>query len=460
MGTICSAEKSVKQVHDTSHESENTTQQTARQVQPQQPQQQQQPVEKVEDKQQTEQIPSEETHVTEPQQQQSETVTIVESPNVVEDNKETTGSVLLSQDNKDILPQNETIEEHRLLEMTSNHHIQTTNTVLMVRPVDFAFNAETAVDNEFQHTLENESVLDIALSEFENSVQILRQENITVLVLEKEENESTEERIITPDAVFPNNWFGTGRDSKLIVYTMATANRRAEARRLDDVRELLEKSGCVYDPLPLILENEFQNDDSSDYSDNVVEGTGALVIDHISGTVYAAKSVRCSPSALDKYMHLRSNVFKKSILFQTKSSTGKEFYHTNVLLSIGTEFAVVCSQCIRDDPDHPSCLSRGQVLEELSKSRVVIDITLEQAEKYFCANILELRGNDNQSKIIMSTTSYSGFTDEQRQQLSKFGKIVALPIPRIEYVGGGSARCMLAEVFFKGLLPSLARMNF
>jgi hypothetical protein len=348
---------------------------------------------------------------------------------------------------------------------SAQHQIQTTNTVLMVRPVDFAFNAETAVDNEFQHTVkETDSVLHTALAEFEKSVQILKQEGIHVLVLEQEQQEehqlmttdvsSSHVRVKTPDAVFPNNWFGTSsKDNKLIVYTMAAANRRAEARRINDVRKLLEENGYIYDPMPLVLEHELPTvSQSSSEEEDVLEGTGVLVIDHIGGVAYVAKSVRCHPSALDRFMKLRQDTLNKALMFETKSSTGKEFYHTNVMLSIGTEFAVICSQSIVEQPEHPSCVSRAQVLEELSKTRTIIDVTLEQAERCFCANILELRGNDGVPKIVMSTTAYNGFTQEQRDTMSKFGKLVPIPIAdAIEFVGGGSARCMLAEVFLPRL---------
>jgi len=335
--------------------------------------------------------------------------------------------------------------------MTDNHLRQTTNTLLMVRPVHFEFNAQTAVDNEFQQNKQEETVNSTAMAEFSKAVEILKQEGVNVLVLEKEQEEAAEQQLLekTPDAVFPNNWFGTGRDGKIIVYTMATENRRAETRRLADVMQLLESNGFDFDKQPIILQEELNKiAPSQSFAEDIVEGTGALVIDHIGGVVYAAKSVRCHPAALTRFMKIRGDQFSKSVMFQTKSSTGKEFYHTNVMLSIGTQFAVVCSASIVENPDCEGCLSREQVMQHLAKDRVVIDITLEQAEKYFCANILEVRGQNDETKIVMSTSAYNGFTLEQRELLSKFGKIVAVPIgDAIEPVGGGSSRCMLAEVF-------------
>jgi hypothetical protein len=326
---------------------------------------------------------------------------------------------------------------------------QTARAVLMVRPVHFEFNVQTAVDNEFQHDKQGEEINRKAMEEFEKSVELLRQEGVDVLVLEAEQNVPVDIR--TPDAVFPNNWFGTSHDGKIIVYTMSAENRRAETRRLPDVLQLLEKHGYVFDRQPLILQEELNKVAPSQSSvEDVLEGTGALVIDHVRGVVYAARSARCHPAALARFMKLRSEHFNKCIMFQTKSSSGKEFYHTNVMLSVGTHFAVVCSESIVQDPEYDGCMSREQVMQELSKGRTVIDITLEQAEKHFCANILEVRGADNKPRIVMSTSAYNGFTQEQRDTLSKFGKIVAFPIAdAIETVGGGSSRCMLAEIFFQ-----------
>jgi hypothetical protein len=327
------------------------------------------------------------------------------------------------------------------LAYTEMNQTHTTNAVLMVRPVDFEFNAQTAVDNEFQKF--KEGVTDIAVMEFDASVEILRREGIHVVVLDTADQVRP---VKTPDAVFPNNWFGTTRDGKLIVYTMATENRRAETRRLNEVKQLLYQQGFDFDEVPIVLQEYLGGTEPE--PEDVLEGTGAFVIDHLNSTVYAAKSCRCSPKALRKYMDIRQPVLKESVMFETKSSKGKEIYHANVMLSIGTKFAVVCADSIVENPECPECLPRDQVLKKLAETRTVITITHEQAEKFFCANILELRGDNNEPKIAMSASAYRGFTDEQREVLSQFGKLVPLPLDNaIEYVGGGSARCMLAEIF-------------
>jgi hypothetical protein len=325
---------------------------------------------------------------------------------------------------------------------TAFHH--SANAVLMVRPVDFEFNEQTAMDNEFMKY--KEGVTELALLEFEKSVEILRSEGIHVVVVDKPDGMSSK----IPDAVFPNNWFGTTRDGKLIVYTMATENRRAETECLNHIKQLLAQDGFAFHNTPLVLQEHMnQGTDLSQVEpEHVLEGTGAFIIDHMSGVVYGAKSCRCNPTAMKKYMELRSQDLKEAIMFETKSSNGKEIYHANVMLSIGTKFAVVCADSIVENPECEDCVPRSEVLRRLAQDRVVISITHEQAEKYFCANILEVRGSDNQAKIVMSSSAYAGFTEEQKELLSQFGKLVPIPIDNaIEYVGGGSARCMLAEIF-------------
>jgi hypothetical protein len=324
---------------------------------------------------------------------------------------------------------------------TSFYH--SSNAVMMVRPVDFEFNEQTAMDNEFMKY--KEGVTELACQEFDQAVEILRSEGIHVVVVDKPTDGTFSK---TPDAVFPNNWFGTTRDGQLIVYTMATENRRAETQYLNHIKQLLAQEGFAFQSNPLVLHEHMTSYSTDVDPDHVLEGTGAFIIDHIGGVVYGAKSCRCSPTAMKKFMELRSNDLKEAVMFETKSSNGKEIYHANVMLSIGTKFVVVCADSIVEDPVCPDCVPRSEVLRRLAQDRVVISITHEQAEKFFCANILEVRGSDDQPKIVMSASAYEGFTSEQRDVLAQFGKLVPIPIDNaIEFVGGGSARCMMAELF-------------
>ncbi|MES2388184.1 MAG: arginine deiminase-related protein [Bacteroidota bacterium] len=301
---------------------------------------------------------------------------------------------------------------------------QITGSVLMVRPSDFTFNAETAVDNEFQNKPEGD-VTATVLAEFAESVALLRAEGIKV---------SVQEKILglpqLPDAVFPNNWFSTRPDGTVFMFPMHTTNRRAERLQFPHVDQLLAANGHSLSRVLTLLDDNAEG--------NALEGTGSMVIDHEEGIVYAAVSIRTDPEKLMQYCKLTGT---RPLPFRTESSTGKPFYHTNVVLSIGPGFAVICADCIRDTKE------KNDVLTALRKNHEVIEISLEQAETGFCANILTLEKPDGNSLIVMSVRAFEGFTEAQKGTLNKYGKLLALPIPTIEHIGGGSARCMMAEVF-------------
>jgi hypothetical protein len=318
-------------------------------------------------------------------------------------------------------------------------HPHVADTVLMVRPVDFAFNEQTATDNEFQNVPERrpEDINRAALEEFEKCVTLLRDEGVNVIVLEKPTEDSAAHGKKLPDAVFPNNWIGTHPDGNMVLYPMATPNRRDEALRHREVQKLFHDNGfSVKNVIQVGREQE---------DEKFLEGTGSMVIDHVNRTVYAARSVRTEDEQLENYMRT-TRYYTSSVVFDTKSSGGLPFYHTNVMMSIGDRFAVVCTDCIVDNEIN----SKQQVIDSLKRGgRDVIEISLEQAEKFFCGNILQVKSaTTGQSVIAMSESCLTGFTSEQLDVLGRHGKIVAFPIAEtIEFVGGGSARCMLAEVF-------------
>jgi hypothetical protein len=305
---------------------------------------------------------------------------------------------------------------------------QITSTIMMVRPCDFAFNEQTAVDNEFQHKPEEIDVNSKAMSEFQAAVDVLRSSGVNVLVLEKSTHAGAQK---TPDAVFPNNWFSTMPDGTVVTYPMYTPNRRAETQRLGDVENMLLNGGFqIAKQIRFGTANE---------NNLILEGTGSMVIDHINRIAYGSLSVRTNAHQLESWA---KTFGYKALSFKSASSTGKEFYHTNVIMSVGTDFAIICSASI------PNSEERAKVLKSLQDTgKTIIDISLEQTEKSFCANVLQLATKDGGQVIAMSKTAYDGFTSEQRKVLEKSGKLVALPIPTIEFVGGGSARCMLAEIF-------------
>jgi hypothetical protein len=304
---------------------------------------------------------------------------------------------------------------------------QTADCVVMARPRDFGFNEETGLDNEFQNRLAADAaeINRRANAEFQNMVDRLRAEGVEVLTLEPAEGDEPK----LPDAVFPNNWFSTEHDGTILVYPMMAPSRRAE-RRIDALKRLLRQNGrVVKDVIPL----------GGPDADRFLEGTGSLVIDHVGKIVYAARSARTDPALFQEFIRLRS--YQEGMLFSALSSSGRPIYHTNVVMSLGERFAVVCGESIADAAE------RKGVLELLRRSFDVLEISFAQTEKCFCGNILQLRNGRNEPLIVMSARAESGFTPEQHGRLAGYGKIVSIDLETIETVGGGSARCMLAEVF-------------
>lgn len=306
--------------------------------------------------------------------------------------------------------------------MTTRAHL--TDTVLMVRPTDFRFNYETALDNEFQKPSDKspEEITQIALTEFSQATKTLQTHGVTVMVLEKKDQN------ITPDAVFPNNWFTTTPDGQMYLFPMKALNRNLE-RRYNEFADLATKykrklTGVCFVGIP--EERKY-----------FLEGTGVLIFDHLSNSTYAALSERCQPEQIANYQALSGLAHAHT--FETRSKNGKPIYHTNVMLSIGEEFAVVCSEVIVEK-------DRDRIINELAKTKEVIEISEAQMEN-FAANILQIKNKNDERLIAMSQAAFNAFTHEQRAKLANHGKLLPMAIPTIEAIGGGSIRCMLAEVF-------------
>ena len=266
---------------------------------------------------------------------------------------------------------------------------RTTDTILMVRPYDFGFNEETGRDNEFQKRLDlsDREINARANAEFQTMVDRLRAEGVFVLILEKPDRPYPK----TPDAIFPNNWFSTEHDGTLITYPMAAMNRRYE-RRPEDVEKLLKANG--YKIRNVIHVGEL------DETERFLEGTGSMIIDHRAEVVYAARSQRCHPNQFDNFIRLR--FYEQGIMFDTQSSQGKPIYHTNVMMSIGETYAVVCLDCIALESD------RKRVQASLETQFEVIAISMEQMEKHFCGNILQVRSAGGRPLIVMSASAFDG----------------------------------------------------
>ncbi|HET6746759.1 MAG TPA: arginine deiminase-related protein [Candidatus Saccharimonadales bacterium] len=300
---------------------------------------------------------------------------------------------------------------------------QSARGILMVRPISFGFDQETARSNTFQHRLPigKGRMREQACKEFDAAVQSLRNHGISITVFE---DGPLPEK---PDAVFPNNWLSMWPDGTVYLYPMAT-----ESRRVERSRAALN-----------LLTNQWQITHVEDLSVHEKEGsflesTGVMIFDHIHKIVYGCLSVRCDEALFRAHAIALGY---KPFLFRAVNELGTPIYHTNVLMGVQTKTAVVCMESIRDSGERST-------LEELlvNSGRTVITISYDQMNS-FCGNILEVQNKSGERFVVMSQKAYDTFTREQREQLSKSGALLPISIPTIEIVGGGSARCMMAEIF-------------
>jgi hypothetical protein len=305
--------------------------------------------------------------------------------------------------------------------------MQTASSLVMVRPASFGFNPETAQNNFYQKEdgRPSSEIRFLAQREFDGFVTLLEDQGVKVLVVEDSEVP------MKTDAVFPNNWFSTHPDGKLILYPMFSPNRRLE-RRKDIFEKLMGQGFRINEIIDLSFFEE---------SDQFLEGTGSMVMDHTSKVIYACYSQRTHPVPLD---YLAKILGYRIVGFDAGQAIGGEIspiYHTNVMMHIGTDLAVVCLESIS------RALDRQMVQETLSKSgKKVIPITSKQKFN-FAGNMLEVSNDGGEKFTVMSQTALDSLTVGQIQSIEKYTTIISPSIPTIEKLGGGSARCMLAEIF-------------
>jgi hypothetical protein len=308
---------------------------------------------------------------------------------------------------------------------------QSAAAVLMVRPHRFASNPQTQACNAFQREVGGD-VHAAAVAEFDALAAALRLAGVAVVAVE----DSAEPQ--TPDAVFPNNWFSTHADGTVVLYPMCAENRRAE-RRLEVFAELRERGfGC----------NRLVDLSAHEIDGRFLEGTGSLVLDRVTRTAFACLSPRTHPAMLELW---GEELGYRTFAFEARDAAGKPVYHTNVMLAIGSGWAVVCA----DSVTPPA--RRGELLAALAVGgRQVIAIDLEQMAS-FAGNILELRDASGRPVIAMSAQARAALRPDQIEALSVHGRIVASAVPTIETAGGGSVRCMIAEVFLPAAGSSRTR---
>jgi len=307
---------------------------------------------------------------------------------------------------------------------------QTTNTILMIRPVGFRMNEQTAVNNYYQKVLDNvlpATVNAKAQEEFDNYVEELRSYGVNVVVV----SDTTDSD--TPDSIFPNNWISFHQDGTVALYPMFAENRRLERR--EDILETLEEKGFVIDNVI---------DYTSAEEENVfLEGTGSLLLDRVNKKAYCALSPRADE---ELFIEFCEDFEYTPVVFtanQTVNGERKAIYHTNVMMCLAETFSVICLASIDDKKE------RKNVLKHLkADGKEVIDITEAQVNN-FAGNMLQVKGKDDELFLVMSQAAYDSLTQEQINKIEKHCKIISSSLDVIEGCGGGSARCMMAEVFLQ-----------
>jgi len=301
---------------------------------------------------------------------------------------------------------------------------QTIADVLMIRPVRFAGNEQTAGSNKFQQldvSARADAVQAVALTEFDAFVTSLQQAGIVVHVF----GDTPEPH--TPDSIFPNNWVSFHADGTVVLYPMLAPNRRLE-RRLDIIEALdLQRGFQVTRTLDLTHREAEQK---------FLEGTGSLVLDRAHRVAYACLSPRTDMDVLGEFSQ---RMDYDIVAFEAFDADGTAIYHTNVLMSVGEKFAAVCLDCI--EPARRTAV--GDMLQ--STGHELIELSVQQMSR-FAGNMLQLRGQGGDRVIAMSDSAYRSLDSGQLARLERHGRIVSVAIPIIERLGGGSVRCMIAEV--------------
>lgn len=304
--------------------------------------------------------------------------------------------------------------------------MQTTSHILMIRPVGFTYNAETAVNNAFQIESGDNDIQRKAREEFDGFVMILQNNGIEVLIVEDTPEPHT------PDSIFPNNWISFHEDGSIVLYPMFAINRRAERKShvISAVREQFRIQ---------------QHVDLSGYEarDIYLEGTGSMVLDRDERIAYACLSPRTNEAILTDFCR-RLNY--RPVIFDAADGNGQAIYHTNVMMCVADKYVVICLESI-PAPDQQKRVTDAII----NSNKEIIPITLKQMN-HFAGNMLQVENKNGEKLLVMSSQAYESLTVDQIDQLSSFNRIIHASLSTIETNGGGSARCMMAEIHLP-LLP-------
>jgi hypothetical protein len=298
----------------------------------------------------------------------------------------------------------------------------------MIRPVAFRMNEQTAVNNYYQKVLENTTPATVnakAQHEFDAFVEKLRKVGVNVIVVEDTLAPDT------PDSIFPNNWISFHENGDVTLYPMFAENRRAERR--EDILDILEDNGFAI--------SEIMDYTSAEEDGFFLEGTGSIVLDRDNGKAYCALSPRADEELFIEFCEdfdLAPVIFEA---YQTVNGERKHMYHTNVMMCIAETFAVICADCIDDKQE------RKMVLDNLKADGKDIILVTEDQVNNFAGNMLQVKGKENKRYLVMSTSAHHSLTKAQIQKIEEHCEILSSSLDTIEACGGGSARCMMAEVF-------------
>ncbi|RKS13279.1 citrulline utilization hydrolase CtlX [Flavobacterium sp. 120] len=305
---------------------------------------------------------------------------------------------------------------------------QTTNSILMIRPVAFRMNEQTAVNNYYQKVLDGllpATVNAKAQQEFDAFVEKLTAAGVDVTVVDDTLNPDT------PDSIFPNNWISFHENGDVALYPMFAENRRQERR--EDILDILEDKGFVI--------NNIVDYTSAEEDGFFLEGTGSLLLDRANAKAYCALSPRADEELFIEFCEDFDYAPVIFEAFQTVDSERKLIYHTNVMMCLGETFAVICADCIDDKKE------RKMVLDNLKENGKEIILITEAQMNNFAGNMLEVRGANDKRYLVMSAAAHQSLTPKQKEQLEKHAEILSSSLDTIEACGGGSARCMMAEIF-------------
>ncbi len=304
---------------------------------------------------------------------------------------------------------------------------QITNTILMIRPATFRLNEQTLVNNFFMVDpgLENEEINRNAQQEFDQFVKVLKEVGVEVIEVHDQPEPDT------PDAVFPNNWISFHANGTVVLYPMFAENRRKERR--EDILDLVEDRGFIIEQV--IDYSPAERDDL------FLEGTGSIVMDRENQKVYCALSGRAHEALILEFCEDFNCLPVIFTAYQSVDGKRLPIYHTNVMMCLAENYAVICLDSI-DDPEE-----REHVLSNLEgDGKEVVEITEEQMHR-FAGNMLQVTGEDNQRYLVMSSSAFHSLRTDQIATLEKYNPIIHSSLTTIEACGGGSARCMMAEVF-------------